>query len=85
MDWHFMASYNQSLASALGLPLYFSWLEGGFEGEMLKQNAYSRPHKVETPNGLITLERDTSRVPQPPACDFRNNQPVSKQDGVALH
>ena len=61
MDWYFMASYNQSLASALGLPLYFSWLEGGFEGEMLKQNAYSRPHKVETPNGLITLERDTSR------------------------
>ena len=61
MDWHFMASYNRALASALGLPLYFSWLEGGFEGEMLKENGYSRPHKVETPNGLITLERDTSR------------------------
>jgi len=49
------------LADELGLPLYFSWLEGGFEGEMLKENGYSRPHKVETPSGLITLERDTSR------------------------
>ncbi|MGR6425698.1 phosphoadenosine phosphosulfate reductase domain-containing protein [Aeromonas veronii] len=61
MDWHFMASYNQALADELGLPLYFSWLEGGFEGEMLKENGYSRPHKVETPSGLLTLERDTSR------------------------
>lgn len=61
MDWHFMASYNRALASTFGLPLYFSWLEGGFEGEMLKQNSYSRPHKIETPDGLITLERSTSR------------------------
>lgn len=61
MDWRFMASYNQALATALGLPLYFSWLEGGFEGEMLKHNSYSRPHKIETPDGLLTLDRDTSR------------------------
>lgn len=61
MDWPFMADYNRKLASALGLPLYFSWLEGGFEGEMLKENAFSRPHKVETPDGLLTLERDTKR------------------------
>lgn len=62
MDWHFMASYNRALASAFGVPLYFSWLEGGFEGEMLKENGYSRPHKFETPTGLITLERDLSRM-----------------------
>lgn len=61
MDWLFMADYNQKLADALGLPLYFSWLEGGFEGEMLKENSFSRPHKVETPEGLLTLERDTKR------------------------
>lgn len=62
MDWPFMAAYNRALAQSFGLPLYFSWLEGGFEGEMLKDNAYSRPHKVETPEGLITLERDTTRT-----------------------
>jgi len=61
MDWPFMADYNRKLAAAFDLPLYFSWLDGGFEGEMLKHNDYSRPHKVETPDGLITLERDTNR------------------------
>ncbi|CAM3838109.1 phosphoadenosine phosphosulfate reductase family protein [Vreelandella rituensis] len=62
MDWTFMADYNRKLADAFGIPLYFSWLQGGLEGEMLKQNDYSQPHKVETPEGLITLERDTSRT-----------------------
>lgn len=62
MDWTFMADYNRKIAAALGVPLYFSWLEGGMEGEMLKENGYSRPHKVETPDGLVTLERDTVRA-----------------------
>lgn len=62
MDWAFMDSYLEKFAEAYGLPLYFSWLKGGIEGEMLKQNAYSQPHIVETPNGTITLERDTART-----------------------
>lgn len=61
MDWTFMASYNRAIADEFGLPLYFSWLQGGFEGEMLKHNGYSNPHKIETPSGLITLQRDKSR------------------------
>lgn len=61
MDWMFMRDYNRKLAGALGLPLYFSWLQGGFEAEMLKENSFSMPHKVETPDGVITLERDTKR------------------------
>lgn len=62
MDWPFMADYNRKLAEAFGLPIYFSWLEGGFEGEMLKDNSFSKPHHIETPEGLITLARDTSRA-----------------------
>lgn len=62
MDWHFTADYNQKLADTFGVPLYFSWLEGGFEGEMLKKDSYSRPHKFQTPAGLITLERDKDRA-----------------------
>lgn len=62
MDWTFMRDYNRKLAQALNVPLYFSWLDGGFEGEMLKEQSYSRPHKVETPDGLITLERDNRRA-----------------------
>jgi 3'-phosphoadenosine 5'-phosphosulfate sulfotransferase (PAPS reductase)/FAD synthetase len=62
MDWAFMASYNRQLAAAFNLPIYFSWLEGGFEGEMLKDNSYGRPHHIETPDGLMVLERDTKRA-----------------------
>lgn len=63
MDWPFMADYNRKLAQAFNLPIYFSWLEGGFEGEMLKSDSVSRPHKVETPEGLITLPRAAGTKP----------------------
>lgn len=62
MDWHFCADYNRKLAAAFDMPLYFSWLQGGFEGEMLKENGYGMPHMVETPEGLLTLKRDTKRA-----------------------
>lgn len=62
MDWAFIDSYMEQFAAAFGVPLYFSWLQGGIEGEMLKQDAYSQPHIVETPSGIITLERDTART-----------------------
>ncbi|RIY40989.1 phosphoadenosine phosphosulfate reductase family protein [Neopusillimonas maritima] len=62
MDWPFMTSYNRQLAAAFELPIYFSWLDGGFEGEMLKENSYSRAHHIETPEGLLTLARDTVRA-----------------------
>jgi 3'-phosphoadenosine 5'-phosphosulfate sulfotransferase (PAPS reductase)/FAD synthetase len=62
MDWPFMRDYVRKLAGAFSLPLYFSWLVGGFEGEMLKNNSYSQPHQIETPDGLILLPRDEKRA-----------------------
>lgn len=62
MDWVFLDDFHHRLADHYGVPLYFSWLEHGFEGEMLKENSFSHPHKVETPDGLITLERDINRT-----------------------
>ncbi|QUS59054.1 phosphoadenosine phosphosulfate reductase family protein [Pseudovibrio brasiliensis] len=62
MDWSFMRDYNRHLARAFNIPVYFSWLEGGFEAEMLKQDSFSKPHKVETPAGLLTLSRNTKRA-----------------------
>jgi 3'-phosphoadenosine 5'-phosphosulfate sulfotransferase (PAPS reductase)/FAD synthetase len=62
MDWVFAEDYNRKLAESFGLPIYFSWLEGGFEGEMLKENAISRPHRIETPSGLLALNRDAHRI-----------------------
>lgn len=61
-DWAFMDSYMEKLAEAFNLPLYFSWLQGGLEGEMNKHNSFSQPHIVETPAGVVTLERDTTRT-----------------------
>ena len=62
MDWSFMADYVRKIGLTFNLPVYFSWLEGGFEGEMLKQDDYSRPHHIETPDGLLVLSRDTNRM-----------------------
>lgn len=62
MDWPFMADYNRKLAAAFNLPIYFSWLQHGFEGELLKENSFSHPHHIETPNGLMVLERDSART-----------------------
>lgn len=61
MDWPFMTSYNHKLCSYLNVPLYLSWLAGGFKQEMLKENSYSREHVIETPAGTITLPRDHKR------------------------
>jgi len=61
MDWVFMRDYARKFAKAVDLPLYFSWLQGGLEGEMLKENSYSQPHKIETPDGLMVLPRDKRR------------------------
>lgn len=57
-----MADYNRAVCKAFGIPLYFSWLKHGFEGEMLKENSFSHAHCVENPEGLVELSRDTSRA-----------------------
>jgi 3'-phosphoadenosine 5'-phosphosulfate sulfotransferase (PAPS reductase)/FAD synthetase len=38
MDWKCTASYCKAFAKAMGLPIYFSWREGGFRREMLRNN-----------------------------------------------
>lgn len=53
MDWACTPAYCQAVADALGIPLYFSWKVGGFEGEMLRENSLTAPTKFETPEGEI--------------------------------
>lgn len=56
MVWHFMADYNRHLADAFGMPcIFLGWREA--LREMLKQDSYSRSHKIETSDGLGTLSR----------------------------
>lgn len=50
MDWAVTEDYCQAFADAFGMELYFSWKVGGFEGEMLRENALTAPTKVQDEN-----------------------------------
>lgn len=52
MDWECTEDYCRKVAQALGLKIYFSWREGGFETEMTKENEKSKGYYFETPDGL---------------------------------
>ena len=53
MDWPVTGAYVAAQAVAFGLPLFRSWREGGFEREMLRQDAPTAPLLFETPHGLM--------------------------------
>ncbi|NEP53126.1 MAG: phosphoadenosine phosphosulfate reductase family protein [Moorea sp. SIO3C2] len=53
MDWPVTRAYCEAIAKHLNLPLYFSWLEGGFEREMLRDNQRKAATHFETPDGGI--------------------------------
>ncbi len=63
MDWAFMEDFTVKLAKALDIPLYMSWLKGGFEGEMLKENSVSQNDMIEMPEGLMELPRASYSKP----------------------
>jgi len=49
MDWPCTNAYCEAFAAAFGVPLYFTWKEGGFEGEMLRENSRTRPISFQAP------------------------------------
>jgi 3'-phosphoadenosine 5'-phosphosulfate sulfotransferase (PAPS reductase)/FAD synthetase len=53
MDWPITRGYCKAVADALGLPIFFSWREGGFEREMLRENSRTAPVVFETPEGEL--------------------------------
>jgi 3'-phosphoadenosine 5'-phosphosulfate sulfotransferase (PAPS reductase)/FAD synthetase len=53
MDWPCTPAYVRAFAAAFGVPLFFSWREGGFEREMLRQGTATAPVLFETPDGAI--------------------------------
>ncbi len=54
-DWPVTEDYCRKFAQALGLKIYFSWLEGGLEREMCRANQPKAPTHFETPSGLQTI------------------------------
>lgn len=53
MDWPITKDYCRQIAQAMGVPLYFSWREGGFEREMLRKNQRTAPVVFEKPDGTL--------------------------------
>jgi len=53
MDWASTRSYCRKFAEALGVKIYFSWKVGGFEREMLRENALTAPTRFECPDGTV--------------------------------
>ncbi|MBI0538712.1 phosphoadenosine phosphosulfate reductase [Roseomonas sp. KE2513] len=53
MDWPVTGAYVAAQAAAFGLPLFRSWRAGGFEREMLRQDAPTAPILFETPQGVM--------------------------------
>ncbi|PIB95286.1 phosphoadenosine phosphosulfate reductase family protein [Caulobacter sp. X] len=50
-DWPVTHAYVSAVAEAVGVPIYFSWREGGFARELWKTNAPSAPVTFETAGG----------------------------------
>jgi Phosphoadenosine phosphosulfate reductase family len=55
MDWAVTEDYVRQFAIAVGMPLYFSWKTGGFEGEMLREDAPTASTSFETPEGTVVV------------------------------
>ena len=47
MDWPVTEDYCRQFAAAMNMPIFFSWKEGGFEREMLRENAKTAPNHFE--------------------------------------
>ncbi len=55
MDWPCTHAYVKATAEALGIPVVFSWREGGFVHEMLRDNSPTAPVVYERDGGRVTL------------------------------
>lgn len=56
MDWPCTRGYCRAVALALGIKLYFSWLEGGFEREMTRKVGQSKAPTHFEVEGLFSGE-----------------------------
>ncbi|MBW4554118.1 MAG: phosphoadenosine phosphosulfate reductase family protein [Aphanocapsa sp. GSE-SYN-MK-11-07L] len=54
-DWPCTEDYCRKFAEALELKIYFSWLQGGLEREMCRENQSKAPTHFETPEGIRSI------------------------------
>lgn len=58
-DWPCTNGYCKAVAAFFKAPIYFTWKVGGFEGEMLRENALTQPIRFEAPqpDGSIIIKQ----------------------------
>ena len=54
MDWPCTPAYVSAFARAFGVKLFYSWREGGFKREMLRDNSPTAQTHFETPAGIVS-------------------------------
>ncbi len=59
MDWPITEDYCRKFAEALSLPIFFSWKEGGFEREMLRNEQKTAPNHFEHPQRKPVVWNDS--------------------------
>lgn len=57
MDWPVTRAYCKAVAAAFGVPIYFSWKVGGFEREMMRDEAPTAAIAFEEPVPFSESER----------------------------
>lgn len=60
MDWPVTRAYCRAFADGSGLRIYFSWKVGGFEGEMVRHRARTRPIAFQVPGGAVRYSGGTA-------------------------
>lgn len=61
-DWPITKDYCKKFAEAFKVPIYFSWKEGGFKRELLRENERTAPIFTETPDqGIISKGGDRGK------------------------
>lgn len=53
MDWECTPGYCRAIADHFGIPIYFSWKEGGFKREMMRNNSRTAPTSFENEKGEV--------------------------------
>ena len=62
-DWEVTPDYCRKIGAAFGIPVRFQWKEGGFQREMLRENALTAPVRFELPDGSTRLVGGTAGKP----------------------
>lgn len=62
MDWPCTPAYCRAFAKACGVPIYFSWREGGFLREMMRNQTETSQTHFETPGQLETAGGNSGKL-----------------------